>query len=105
MADAIERAAADGPGKASKPDAFTPWYTIWCGAFLLWNFVVRYLDDIYNFYLAIGLIIFFPLLILAGTLFISLAVNVFRRHWRRTISIIAAPILPYRFLECLGGWG
>jgi hypothetical protein len=53
MAHTIERAAMDGSAKASKPDAFTPWYTIWCCAFLLWNDVVDYLDDIYNFYILI----------------------------------------------------
>jgi hypothetical protein len=62
MAHTIERAAMDGPAKASKPDAFTSWYTIWCCAFLLWNDVVGYLDDIYNFYILIVFIILPPLL-------------------------------------------
>jgi len=101
----LEQMAQNGSHRASKPDAYTPWYTIWCGAFLLWNFVVGYLDEIYNFYLAIVPIIFLPLLILAGTLVISLAVNVFRRRWCRAISIIAAPIIALSFFGLLGRLG
>jgi hypothetical protein len=93
MAHTIERAAMDGSAKASKPDAFTPWYTIWCCAFLLWNDVVGYLDDIYNFYILIVFIILPPLLILAVALVVSFAINAFRLRWRKTVSIIAAPII------------
>jgi hypothetical protein len=93
MAETMERAPINGSERAWKPDAFTSWYTIWCVAFLLWNFVVGYLDDIYNFYLLIVPIIFLPLLTLVGTLVVKLTVNVFRRRWRTTISIIAAPLI------------
>ena len=89
----MQRPAVNGSWKASKRDAYTPWYTIWCCAFLLWNFVVGYLDDIYNFYLLVVFIVFPPLLILAGALLVGFALNVFRLRWRRALSIIAAPII------------
>jgi hypothetical protein len=101
MAETMERAAIYGSVKASKPDAYTPWYTIWCGAFLLWNFVVGYFDDIYNLYLLIVPVIFLPLLVLAGALVISFAVNVLRRRWCTTLSIIAAPVIALSVLGLL----
>jgi hypothetical protein len=93
MARTTEQIAKDGSATALKPDAFTPRYAIWCCTFLLWTDVVNYLDEIYNFYLLLVLIIFPPFLILAGALVVSFAISLFRLRWRRILSIVAAPII------------
>jgi hypothetical protein len=105
MTQTMEQMAEGGSQGTLKADAYTPWYGIWTGAFLLWNFLLQYLDDIYNLYLAIVPIIFLPALILAGTLIISLVINVFRRRWRRTLSIIAGPIIAGALFVLLGRLG
>jgi hypothetical protein len=101
----LEQTAANSSEQAAKPDAYTPRYTIWAGAFFLLVWLGRDLDRIFNLYILLVPILALPALILAATLVISLGVNVIRRRWRRTISIIAAPIIAASFFLLLGWLG
>jgi len=96
-----EQPAATDDEKTSKSDAYTPWYAIWTGAFFLWVYVGHDLDRIFNLYMLAGLIFVLSAFVLAATLVISLVVNVIRRRWRRTISIITAPIVAGSFFVLL----
>jgi len=101
MVRSTEQVAENGTAKASRADAFTPWYAVWCCAFLLWLDVVDYLDQFYNFYIMIGLVILPPLLILAGALLVSLTINIFKLRWRRILSLIAAPVIALMFAKVI----
>jgi hypothetical protein len=101
----LEQTSVVGSEKAPKSDAYTPWYTLWTGAFFLLVWVSRDLDRIFNLYILLVPILILPALVLAATLVISLSVNVIRRRWRRTISIIAAPIVAGSFFLLLGELG
>jgi hypothetical protein len=92
-----------GSAKAPKLDRYTPWYTIWTWALFLLFWVD--LDRIYNLYLAVVPLLVLPALIWAAVLVISLVVNAIRRRWRRTISIVLAPIIAASFFLPLGRIG
>jgi hypothetical protein len=51
------------------------------------------LDRILNLYILLVPVLFLPALVWATTLVDSLGASVIRRRWRRTMSIIAAPII------------
>jgi hypothetical protein len=91
-------------GKAAKPDAFTPWYTIWTSAFFLLAWLSTDLDRIFNLYFLLVPIIALPGLVLIATLVISLGVNAFKRRWRRVLSILVVPIIAAFFSVCSDGW-
>jgi hypothetical protein len=95
----------DGSLRASRPDAYTPWYTIWCGVFLLLIFVARWCLDRNPNPATVFTLVVLPLLVLAGTLVISLAVFAFKRRWRKAVSIVAAPIIALSFFGPLGRLG
>jgi hypothetical protein len=86
-------------------DAFTPWYTVWTGAFLLLLGVSHDLDRIFKLWLLLVPIIALPALVWAATMLIGLAVNAFKRRWRRVISILAAPIIALAFFSVLARLG
>jgi hypothetical protein len=92
-----------GSAKAPKLDRYTPWYTIGTWALFLLFWVD--LDRIYNLYLAVVPLLVLPALIWAAVLVISLVVNAIRRRWRRTISIVLAPIIAATFFLLLGRMG
>jgi hypothetical protein len=86
-------------------DRYTPWYTVWTGALFLLFWVGRDLDRIYNLYVLLLPILVLPALIWAAILVISLVVNAIKRRWRRTISIVLAPIIAASFFLLLGSIG
>jgi hypothetical protein len=92
-------------GKAAKPDAFTPWYTIWTSAFFLLAWLSTDLDRIFSLYIMLVPVIALPGLVLIATLLISFGVNAFKRRWRRALSILAAPIIAAFFFSLLGWLG
>jgi hypothetical protein len=86
-------------------DAFTPWYTVWTGAFFLFLSLSQDLDRIFNLWLLLVPILALPALVWAAIMIIGLVVNAFKRRWRRVISIIAAPIIVISFFNALGWLG
>jgi hypothetical protein len=105
MTNTLEQTAVIDSGKTPKWDTYTPWYTIWTGAVFLLAWAGNDLDRIFNLYLLLVPIVGLPVLILAASLVISLAVSVFRQRWRRAISIIVAPIVAGSFFVLLGWLG
>jgi hypothetical protein len=88
-----------------KSDRYTPWYTVWTGAFFLLLWLSQDLDRIFNLYIMLVPMLAIPALAWIAALIIGLGVNVFKRRWRRIISIVAAPIIAGSFflaLEPLG---
>ena len=51
------------------------------------------LDDVYNFYLAIILIIVVPFIVLLPYLTCALILNVATRRWKRSLSVLIAPVI------------
>jgi hypothetical protein len=100
-----EQTAVNGGEKARKSDAYTPWYTIWTGALFLLLWVSNDLDRIFNLYVLLVPILFLPALGWAATMVMSLGSNAVRRRWRRTLSIVAAPIITGLFFLLLGWLG
>jgi len=82
-----------GRREKTRRDAFRVRYTICCSAFLLFYAVVLCLDEVYNFYLAIVPMLLVPLVLLTAALVTSFAINVFRRRWRATLSVLVAPVI------------
>jgi hypothetical protein len=90
---------------STKRDAFTAWYIVWTGAFFLLFWVGRDLDRIFNLYVFLVPLILLPGIALIVTLLVGLAVNAFRRRWRRVISIVVAPFVaaaPFLLLYVTG---
>jgi hypothetical protein len=92
-------------GKVLTPDAYTPWYTVWTGAFFLLLWVDRDLDRIFNLYILLVPLLALAALLWAVPMVIGLGVNAFKRRWRRLISIVAAPIIAWSFFSALGPLG
>jgi hypothetical protein len=89
----------------AKADRFTPWYTVGTAAVFLLIWVGDDLDRIYNLYLMLVPILFFPSLIWAGTLIVALIVSALRRHWRHALCVVAAPIIVWSLFIALGKLG
>jgi hypothetical protein len=78
---------------------------VWTGAFFLLLWLSQDLDRIFNLYIMLVPMLAIPALAWIAALIIGLGVNVFKRRWRRIISIVAAPIIAGSFflaLEPLG---
>jgi hypothetical protein len=95
-----------GDAKEAKlVDGYTPWYTVWTWALFLLFWISRDLDRVFNLWILLVPILVLPALIWATVLVINLFVNVIRRRWRRTISIVLAPIIAVSFFLVLGRLG
>jgi hypothetical protein len=92
------------PG-GEKSDGYTPWWTVWTGAFFLLLWLSQDLDRIFNLYILLVPLLAIPAFVWLATMVIGLGVNAFKRRWRRVISIVLAPIVAGTFflaLEPLG---
>jgi cytochrome c oxidase subunit IV len=105
MMNISENTAAKDAERVPKSDSYTCWYTVSTGAFFLLVSVSTDIDRIFKLYVLLVPILVVPALILAATLVISLGVNVFRRRWRRSVSIVVAPIIAVLFFHLLGWLG
>lgn len=103
MSNASEQAT--DPGKPAKADAFTPWYTVWTGAFFLLVWLDRDLDRIFNLYILLVPLLAVAALVWLAPMIIGLGVNAFKRRWRRVISILVAPVIAWSFFSALGPLG
>jgi hypothetical protein len=92
-------------GNAARSDRYTPWYTVWTGAFFLLLWADRDLDRIFNLYILLVPMLAIAALAWAATMVIGLGVNTFKRRWRRVVSIAAAPIIAGAFFLLLGRLG
>lgn len=72
-------------GITQKQDSYTPYYTLWSGAF--------YLSILYFTCADSGIIASLLLLCWTGCMLVWLCKNVYRKYWCRVSSIIAAPII------------
>jgi hypothetical protein len=93
------------PARPAKSDAFTPWYTVLTGAFFLLLWTDQDLDRIFNLYILLVPILAICAFIWLATLLTGLAVNAFKRRWRRVLSIAVAPIIAWSFFSALGPLG
>jgi hypothetical protein len=92
-------------GNRMKFDGYTPWWTVWTGAFFLLLWLSQDLDRIFNLYIALVPLLAIPAFAWLAAMVIGLGLNAFKRRWRRVISIVAAPIVAGTFflaLEPLG---
>ena len=105
MANTPEQRTASVSDETPKADAYTLWYAIWTAAFLLLVCASRDLDRIFGLYILLVPILGLPAIILSATLVVSLGVNLFKRRWRRSISIVMAPIVVGSFFLLLWRMG
>jgi hypothetical protein len=82
-------------------DRFTLSYTAWTAAVFLLLYYGEELDRVLNLYLFLIPVLGLPALALVVGLMVSLTVNVVRRRWRRTVSVIVAPIAVASFFALL----
>jgi hypothetical protein len=92
-------------GTAPMLDRYTPWYTVWTGAFFLLLWLSQDLDRIFHLYIALVPLLAIPAFVWLVTLPIGLAANTFKRRWRRVISIVIAPIIAGTFFLALEPFG
>ncbi len=84
-----------------KHDAFQPWDLMWACILSLFLWLCGELDRVLNLYLLLVPIVLLPTLVLGTIWVVSFGVNVFRRRWRRSLSLVIAPSLVWLLLFLL----
>ncbi|MFD1302486.1 hypothetical protein [Methylobacterium marchantiae] len=74
-----------------KSDSFTVFYVVLTLGFYLLLAFSWELDRAFNLFILLVPILLIPGLLLAVTLLVGLTLNLFRRRWRRVLSVLMAP--------------
>ncbi len=105
MPDTLEPGASDQPAPAPQADRFT---FIWFVVFCLYLLLVSYsgeLDRVFHLWIMIIPLLLLPAAAIVICWLIVLVANIARRHWRRLISQIAAPVLAVALFAALLAMG
>ena len=89
-------AKVEGQLALSRQDRLTLSYTLWLGGIVLGFYGGREVARAYGaegFHLLLSLIANLALLVVAVVFLVSFAISLWQRRWRRSLSVMAAPLL------------